>query len=193
MFIIYLIREILLYEFQLGHNVDEAIRNIYRAKGKAALKKPAAYECFKKILLCVWQNFEGVVYFELILDGHAINTELYSAQLKRMYVCCNVSKVSFFSKTMQDRILQLVRQKRLKSCKWSFCLTQLIVLLHQTTIYSDQQNTFYVAGVLKMKLKQKLSAENFLLLKLLSGIEHILLFAKRQTNAIEHDGLYFAD
>lgn len=54
MFIIYLIREILLYEFQLGHNVDEAIRNIYKAKGKAALKKPAAYECFKKILLCVW-------------------------------------------------------------------------------------------------------------------------------------------
>jgi hypothetical protein len=46
-----LIREILLYEFQLGHNVAEAIRNIHRAKGEPALKKSAAYEWF--------QRFEG--------------------------------------------------------------------------------------------------------------------------------------
>lgn len=39
----------------------------------------------RKVMLCVWWNFEGVVHFELVPEGLAINAELYSQQLERMY------------------------------------------------------------------------------------------------------------
>ena len=36
-------------------------------------------------MLCVWWNFEGVIHFELVPEGLAINADLYSQQLERMY------------------------------------------------------------------------------------------------------------
>ena len=43
-------------------------------------------KCFeRKVMLCVWWNFEGVIHFELVPEGLAINAELYSQQLERMY------------------------------------------------------------------------------------------------------------
>ena len=39
----------------------------------------------RKVMLCVWWNFEGVIHFELVREGLAINAELYSQQLERMY------------------------------------------------------------------------------------------------------------
>ncbi len=38
-------------------------------------------------MLCVWWNFDGVVHFELVPEPErlAINAELYSQQLERMY------------------------------------------------------------------------------------------------------------
>ena len=36
-------------------------------------------------MLCVWWNFEGVVHFELVQNGQAINAELYCQQLDRVY------------------------------------------------------------------------------------------------------------
>lgn len=39
----------------------------------------------KKVMLCVWWNFQGVIHYELLPDGFSINAELYSQQLDRMY------------------------------------------------------------------------------------------------------------
>lgn len=39
----------------------------------------------KKIMLCVWWNFEGIIHFEVLPEGQTITAELYSAQLDRMY------------------------------------------------------------------------------------------------------------
>jgi histone-lysine N-methyltransferase SETMAR len=39
----------------------------------------------KKVLLCVWWNYGGLIYYKLVPDGHMINTEVYSQQLKKMY------------------------------------------------------------------------------------------------------------
>ena len=30
----------------------------------------------KKVMICVWWNFEGVLHFELVPDGRAVNAEL---------------------------------------------------------------------------------------------------------------------
>jgi len=35
----------------------------------------------KKVILCMWWNFEGVDNFELTPDGQAIDSDMYSAQL----------------------------------------------------------------------------------------------------------------
>jgi Transposase (partial DDE domain) len=39
----------------------------------------------RKVMLCIWWNFEGVIHFELVPEGLAINAQLYSQQLERMY------------------------------------------------------------------------------------------------------------
>jgi histone-lysine N-methyltransferase SETMAR len=39
----------------------------------------------KKLLLCVWWNYEGLIYYELVPDGCKINAELYSQQLEKIY------------------------------------------------------------------------------------------------------------
>jgi histone-lysine N-methyltransferase SETMAR len=39
----------------------------------------------KKVLLCVWWNYEGLIYYELVLDGRANNAEVYFEQLEKMY------------------------------------------------------------------------------------------------------------
>lgn len=38
-----------------------------------------------KVLLCVWWNYEGLVYFETVPDGRTITAEIYCGQLTRMY------------------------------------------------------------------------------------------------------------
>jgi histone-lysine N-methyltransferase SETMAR len=39
----------------------------------------------EKVLLCVWWNYEGLIYYELVPDGRTINAEVYSQQLEKMY------------------------------------------------------------------------------------------------------------
>ena len=38
-----------------------------------------------KVMICVWWNYEGVLHFELVSDGHAVDAELYCQQLDRVY------------------------------------------------------------------------------------------------------------
>jgi histone-lysine N-methyltransferase SETMAR len=39
----------------------------------------------KKVLPCVWWNYEGLLYYELVPDGRTINVEVYSQQLEKIY------------------------------------------------------------------------------------------------------------
>ncbi|WP_370716210.1 hypothetical protein [Sphingomonas sp. IW22] len=39
----------------------------------------------KKVMLCVWWNFEGPIHWELVPDGRAIDATLYAEQLKRVH------------------------------------------------------------------------------------------------------------
>ena len=38
-----------------------------------------------KVMLSVWWNYEGVLHFELVPDGHAVDADLYTQQLDRVY------------------------------------------------------------------------------------------------------------
>jgi hypothetical protein len=39
----------------------------------------------KKVLLCVWWNYEGLIYYKFVPDGRTINAEVCSQQLEKMY------------------------------------------------------------------------------------------------------------
>ena len=51
-------------------------------------------------MLCIWWNFEGPVYWELLADGHTVDGKLYSKQLDRVY------------KVLRTRYPELINQKR---------------------------------------------------------------------------------
>ncbi len=53
-------------------------------------------------MLCVWWNVDGVVHFELVPDGRAVNAELYSEQLERVY---NVLKQRYPTLIRRKRVL----------------------------------------------------------------------------------------
>jgi histone-lysine N-methyltransferase SETMAR len=40
----------------------------------------------KKVLLCIWWNYEGLICYELLPDSHTINAGIYSQQLENMYM-----------------------------------------------------------------------------------------------------------
>jgi histone-lysine N-methyltransferase SETMAR len=47
----------------------------------------AKKECFeKKVLLCIWWNYKGLIYYELVPDDCMINAEVYSQQLEKLYM-----------------------------------------------------------------------------------------------------------
>jgi histone-lysine N-methyltransferase SETMAR len=40
----------------------------------------------RKVLLCVWWNYEGLIYYELVPDSRKINVEVYSQQSEKIYM-----------------------------------------------------------------------------------------------------------
>ena len=38
----------------------------------------------KKVMLCIWWDWKGVVYYELLLQGKTINSEVYCRQLDNL-------------------------------------------------------------------------------------------------------------
>jgi histone-lysine N-methyltransferase SETMAR len=54
-------------------------------KGQDTPSVPKHNRFGKKVMLCVWWNFEGSLHFELVPNGRAINAELYCQQLDRVY------------------------------------------------------------------------------------------------------------
>jgi histone-lysine N-methyltransferase SETMAR len=51
-------------------------------------------------MICVWWNYEGVLHFELVPDGRAVNAELYCQQLDHVY------------DKLKEKYPTLVRRKR---------------------------------------------------------------------------------
>jgi hypothetical protein len=44
---------------------------------------PVRFE--KEVLLCVWWNYGGLIYYELMPDGHTINEEVFSTIRENIY------------------------------------------------------------------------------------------------------------
>lgn len=54
-------------------------------RGQATPSVPRQDRFGRKVMICVWWNFEGVLHYELVPNGRAINAELYCQQLDRVH------------------------------------------------------------------------------------------------------------
>ncbi|CAF2057187.1 unnamed protein product [Rotaria magnacalcarata] len=79
-------------------NRNRSRRWIPRDQNPPSVARPDHFA--KKVMLCVWWNVDGVVHFELVPDGRAVDAELYSEQLERV---CNI---------LMQRYPTLIRQER---------------------------------------------------------------------------------
>ena len=62
----------------------------------------------KKVMICVWWNFEGVLHFEPVPNGRAVKAKLYCQQLDRVY---DKLKEKYPTLVRRKRALFLARQR----------------------------------------------------------------------------------
>ncbi|CAF1582868.1 unnamed protein product [Adineta ricciae] len=124
----------------------------------------------KKVMICVWWNFEGVLHFELVPDGRAVNAELYCQPLDRVY-----DKLKAKYPTLFRWKRALFQQDNAKTTKKKFDdLDEVEVLLHPA--YSSDA----APGVLRFEAGRMVLQSNPML-------------ADRWQKIVEDDGLYFEE
>ena len=57
---------------------------IKKGKKMQTIAKPFLRLTRKKVMLCVWWNWKGIVHYELLSSNQTINSELYCEQLQRL-------------------------------------------------------------------------------------------------------------
>jgi histone-lysine N-methyltransferase SETMAR len=83
----------------------------------------------KKVLLCVWWNYEGLIYYELVADGRTINAEVYSQKLEKMYT---VLLENYPGLVNRKRVL--LQQDNARPHMAKKTLQKIEKLIHQTTV-----------------------------------------------------------
>ena len=133
-------------------------------------------------MLCIWWNFEGILHFEFVPNGHFIDAELYCQQLERVYVKLKEKYPAMISEKcallQQDNTkphtAKKTKEKKsldswmmLKSCH-TLPLVQISPL--RIMVCSAQCNTSYVITSLKALMKLRKHAENSFIQSRQSGI-----------------------
>ena len=100
-----------------------------------------------KVMLCVWQNSEGVIHCEFVPNGCAVDVDPYSQQLERVHKILRwrypalVNKKEFYiSRRMRDPILHEQPWQKFRNWEESNCyhtqLTALILHLQITICFN---------------------------------------------------------
>jgi histone-lysine N-methyltransferase SETMAR len=93
------------------------LRKQWIKKGEAPLQVPKRARFERKVMLSVWWNFEGIIHFELIPDGRAIDSNLYSQQLERVHAVLSERYPALINRhrvlLQQGCILRIERGKKL--------------------------------------------------------------------------------
>ncbi|GFX41915.1 mariner Mos1 transposase [Trichonephila clavipes] len=83
------IRYILQFFFDKGENASqmaEIVNGVYGAdtRGESAQTVVKLGLTARKILLCIWWDWKGIVYYELLSYGQTLNSDLYCQQLDNL-------------------------------------------------------------------------------------------------------------
>lgn len=118
----------------------------------------------KKIMISIWWNFEGILHFELVPNGHT-NTELCCKQFDRFYDVLVEKYPRLFrwknALFQQDNTKPSTTRKTRN--KMEELDIQLLVqtLLHMTTVSSNQCSTSWKVTNLSHLMKLKKPVRNF--------------------------------
>ena len=123
-------------------------------------------------MMCVWWNYHGVIHYELVPNGRAVNADLYSEQLERVH---QVIRQLYPALVNRGRVLlqhdnarpHVSRRVREKSKNWVALKFSLILLIaptwpHQTTISFGRWPIFCAGARLRRLKMSKMDAVNSL-------------------------------
>ncbi|GFX65000.1 putative DD34D transposase [Trichonephila clavipes] len=68
----------------LGMRKEGFVPDTFRSRGEAAQTVATPDLMTRKVLLCIWWYWKGIIYFELLPYGQTINSYLYCQQLDRL-------------------------------------------------------------------------------------------------------------
>jgi len=79
-------RHILLFYFCKGKSASKAHKKLCAVYGDEALKERQCQNWFhqKKVMLSVWWDCKGIVYFEILPCNQTINSDVYIEQLTKL-------------------------------------------------------------------------------------------------------------
>jgi histone-lysine N-methyltransferase SETMAR len=150
----------------------------------------------KKVLLCVWWNYEGLIYYKLVPDARMINAEVYSQQLEKMYT---VLLEKYPALVNRKRVLLQQDNARLHTAKKTLQkIEELegIELLPHPSFSPDLEPSFY-GPVSSRKIFQLLTdvevaVEEFFASKDKEWFYQALKeLSEKWVKTIEHEGLCF--
>jgi histone-lysine N-methyltransferase SETMAR len=155
----------------------------------------------KQALLCVWWNYEGLIYYELMPDGRTINTEMYSQQLEKMYTVLLQKYPALVNRKrvllQQDNARSHTAKKTLQKIEE---LEGIELLPHPAFSPDLEPSDYYlfhsVAQFLGVKISissdVEVAVEEVFLLKIKSGFYQAFKeLAEKWAKTIEHDDFYF--
>ncbi|GFV27409.1 histone-lysine N-methyltransferase SETMAR [Trichonephila clavipes] len=110
---------------------DNVVRQrSWSKRGEAAKIVAKPVLTARKVLLCIWWDWKGIVYYELLLYGQILNSDLYSQQLDHFKLAIDQKRLELANKTgvvfHQDNVRPQISAMTLQKL-WEFCWE---VLMH---------------------------------------------------------------
>jgi histone-lysine N-methyltransferase SETMAR len=99
------------------------------------------------VLFCIWWNYEGLIYYELVADSSTINEEVYSQKLEKIYT--NESKVVLLQ---QDNARPHTAKKTLPTIEE---LEDIELLLHRAFSPDLEPSDYYLFRSMAQFLRGK--------------------------------------
>ena len=120
-------------------------------RGEAAQTVATPGLTASKVLLCVWWDWQGIIHYELLPYGQALNSDLYCHQLDRLDAALmqkrpsliNRGRIVFHQDNARPHTSLVTRQK----LRELFCIHRIVRISHQViTTYFCPWRTSLVVG-----------------------------------------------
>jgi len=107
-------------------------------ENESSLTAPKAGLHPKKVMLCIWWDWKGIVYYEFLPHNQTINSDKYCSQLDRLKAAIDEKRPELAnqkSRFHQDKISRLVAYSAKIDTTWLGCPTSLILFIRSCTFH----------------------------------------------------------
>jgi histone-lysine N-methyltransferase SETMAR len=155
----------------------------------------------KKVPFCVWWNYEGLIYYELVSDSRMINVEVYTQQLEKMYMVLlekYTALVNAKRVLLQQDNSRPTRRRKLfrKSKNWKvlncYRIPFLVLILsHQTSICFVLWPSSFVVNVISVADVEVAVEEYSVSKDKVWFYQAFKELSEKWVKTFEHENLYF--